>query len=181
MGKYLPQISLFIILGVMVLPFNNCGEIDEELGSRGGSSCLTAGCVDDSIDFLALQINEPTPILIGSVSQFNVSGGCFVGEFPDNIITWRIFNSSGQEALNSATAGGLGYTARCINGEYVLPVAVPCPVVNGQASNEICTGINQNYTLVVTLFGIDLEETPYEGLGQHSQSRLLSPPGPSGS
>lgn len=173
MGKFLPQLSLFAVLALMVLPFNNCAEPDEELGTRGNPSCVTANCVDDSVEFLGLQINNPSPILIGpDVSLFTVEGECFAADFPDNIITWVIFNSSGQAVLNSQTAGGLGFTARCLNRSFVLQVAVPCP--NGSG---ICAGINQNYTLNVTLFGIDQDGSAHEGTGEHSQSVTLSPPG----
>ena len=127
------QFTLILFFTGLLLPFNNCSNIDTSVFRADQGSSLSAGLP-------TVVINAPNPLRISSNTQlFTLSGTCTPGIYPENYMFWTLHTQNEQFVSDSYTAGGLQFIGVCVGGQYSIDVRVPCPGLVTSGSN--CFGL----------------------------------------
>ncbi len=114
---------LFISFSLLMImtQFNNCDTYTNAALSYGDLSSLEDDEFNDSYS-IELEIYNFSPVELNSDSNFDISGGCYVGDFDGNLIEWKLLDPQG--AVVSQNQSG-DEAPHCIDGRFILSIGVP--------------------------------------------------------
>lgn len=90
------------------------------------TDCPQNSCASDVADpaRTALVLTSSSSLAMPTGSSFaEVSGDCYASLYPNNFLNVQVFNSNNVQ-LNNALILPNGFTARCNNGKFYIPISL---------------------------------------------------------
>lgn len=167
MPKSLNLFIVFAFLGLMALPFTNCGNYADP-ANESVLDAFSEECDEDCImpksENLQLKVNlsqsgqvDVPPDLI----DFNLGGDCNEGGYPYNVIRWELYSNGTrvrESGMTGMVGGGAAAHSVCVNGRFLIYINLNAIAQDPVNRTGLNTGAGRGpYDLYVEIFG---SETP---------------------
>jgi len=165
-------LTAFGLIGLMALPFTNCGQYadpaNSDLYSQGLEEC-DDDCITPKVEHLTLKANVGSGTrydVPANLTEWNLGGDCNEGGFPSNVIRWELILNGTMvrhSGMLGMVPGSVSVHSKCVNGRFLLYInlsAIPEDPVN---RTGLMTGAGTNraaYDLYIEIYGQKIPNDP---------------------